>query len=332
MQGEQEGVAEFMAELRRLADRCRFGGHLEEALRDRLVCGLRNAAAQKKLLAEEDLTLARAYETAVSMEMAARQAGHLKGQETSTADQVGMVRRQFRQGPPRGQRPPQASHHAAPGSNSCFRCGKSGHSPDKCYFKRQKCRQCGKYGHIQKMCKNRQLALVEEPDLEDAPDTQDEEYEEDVLLHVKAVGPAAGKGRILVSLHVDNRPLTMELDTGASVSVISQKTWKTLFPDRQLELSDIQLQTYSGEPLPVLGQISVCVRYKQQEKLLPLVVVEGRGAAIFGCNWLPHITLQWDTIQHAGGAYLRSRGFIAGVLGYLRSLGPRGHQGGEGPS
>ena len=34
------GVPQYLAELRRLADRCKFGNHLEEALR--LVCGIRN--------------------------------------------------------------------------------------------------------------------------------------------------------------------------------------------------------------------------------------------------------------------------------------------------
>ena len=41
-QTEGEGIAQYMAELRRLADRCKFGNHLEEALRDRLVCGIRS--------------------------------------------------------------------------------------------------------------------------------------------------------------------------------------------------------------------------------------------------------------------------------------------------
>ena len=48
-QGEQESVSDYIAELRRLADKCRFGSPLEEALKDQLVCGLRNAAVQKKL-------------------------------------------------------------------------------------------------------------------------------------------------------------------------------------------------------------------------------------------------------------------------------------------
>lgn len=50
-----------MAKLCQLANKCNFGTHLDEALRDRLVCGLHNVTAQKKLLAEEDLTLKKAY-------------------------------------------------------------------------------------------------------------------------------------------------------------------------------------------------------------------------------------------------------------------------------
>ena len=40
-QGSEETVSQFMAELRRLATHCNFGSKLEEALRDRLVCGLK---------------------------------------------------------------------------------------------------------------------------------------------------------------------------------------------------------------------------------------------------------------------------------------------------
>ena len=38
-----ESIVEYMAELRKLTTHCRFGDHLEleEALRDRLVCGIR---------------------------------------------------------------------------------------------------------------------------------------------------------------------------------------------------------------------------------------------------------------------------------------------------
>ena len=46
-----------MAELRKLLDLCEFGPHQLEALKDRLVCGMRSENIQKRLLIEENLTL-----------------------------------------------------------------------------------------------------------------------------------------------------------------------------------------------------------------------------------------------------------------------------------
>ena len=59
-----ELVADFVAELKSLATHCAFEDHLNEALRDRLVCGLRNQSIQKRLLSETDLTFQKAVELA----------------------------------------------------------------------------------------------------------------------------------------------------------------------------------------------------------------------------------------------------------------------------
>ena len=69
-----EPVKEYLAELRKLATHCQFNEHLEEALRDRFVCGLRSESIQKRLLAEDGLELKRALEVAQSMEAADRNA------------------------------------------------------------------------------------------------------------------------------------------------------------------------------------------------------------------------------------------------------------------
>ena len=58
-------------ELRRLSIHCEFGDYLEQALRDRLVCGLLSQSTQKKLLAEADLTLAQALSIAQGTEFIA---------------------------------------------------------------------------------------------------------------------------------------------------------------------------------------------------------------------------------------------------------------------
>ena len=89
----------------------------------------------------------------------------------------------------------------------------------------------------------------------------------------------------------------MELDTGASVSVIS--TFNSVLKDTgSIEPTGICLRTYMGQELPVLGTTTVNVRYTSQTTSLPLVVVKGDGAAsLFGCNWLEHIKLNWSAIH-----------------------------------
>ena len=65
-----ETIADFVAELRRLATNCKFGAHLAHALRDLFVCGLNNEAIQKRLLLEKDLTLSKAVDLSLSLQSA----------------------------------------------------------------------------------------------------------------------------------------------------------------------------------------------------------------------------------------------------------------------
>lgn len=77
--------------------------------------------------------------------------------------------------------------------------------------------------------------------------------------------PVSSKAGFQVELQVDQKPLVMELDTGASVSLVSEQMWKKMFSREPLELSDIRLSTYSGKGLSVLGQKTVHVQYGTQE-------------------------------------------------------------------
>ena len=86
-----ESVANYMAELRQLAVPCKFEGYLDDALRDRLMCGLRDESVQSRLLTEPKLNFAKAIELAQQMDTAARKArsergcsGHQSGCYSST--------------------------------------------------------------------------------------------------------------------------------------------------------------------------------------------------------------------------------------------------------
>ncbi len=127
------------------------------------------------------------------------------------------------------------------------------------------------------------------------PDDHRSEIDAEPVFTVReATGP---EPKIVVKPEIDDVSLAMELDTGASVSIISEDTWKTKFAGTMLENTEIRLKTYTGEPMRVLGQLRVNVKYHNQEHTLPLLVVGGSGPSLFGRNWLGKIRLDWASIN-----------------------------------
>ena len=55
-----------------------------------------------------------------------------------------------------------------------------------------------------------------------------------------------------VTVQVDGHQLVMEVDTGASLSLISHATYQQLWPRRPLKASSVNLRTYSGDQVGVL--------------------------------------------------------------------------------
>ena len=90
-QATGESIADYDASLRKLASQCKFGDSLEEALRDRFVCGLRHEAIQRRLLSEADLSYAKAMEIASAMEAADRDTKSLKGSEAILGKLQGLM-------------------------------------------------------------------------------------------------------------------------------------------------------------------------------------------------------------------------------------------------
>ena len=84
-------------------------------------------------------------------------------------------------------------------------------------------------------------------------------------------------------LTVNGATLSMEVDTGASVSLISENTYRSTWLTKKrppLQPSDARLYTYPGELIQVLGTISVTVCYKDQVKQLSLLVVLTDGPSL----------------------------------------------------
>ena len=99
-----------------------------------------------------------------------------------------------------------------------------------------------------------------------------------------------------VNLEINGIQLTMELDTGAGVSRVSEKTWVEEFGKHELSSIDLSLEGYPNRPLRVLGECYVDVEVHGKEAMLPFIVVEGDGIPLFGWNWLQSLKLNWMEI------------------------------------
>ena len=93
----------------------------------------------------------------------------------------------------------------------------------------------------------------------------------------------------------------MEIDTGASTTVVNEKTFHNLAHwESALKLNVVNtvLCTYTGEFVTVVGDCRLAVEYNGFKGSSPAVVISGEGPWLMGRNWLQHISLNWREIFH----------------------------------
>ena len=106
---------------------------------------------------------------------------------------------------------------------------------------------------------------------------------------------------ITVTVEIAQAPVQMEVDTAATLSIMSYATFSsTWLQDRAPKLmpSRAKLRTYTGEEVTVKGAAEVTVTYEGQEAKVTLTIVEGRGPTLPGRDWLQHLRLNWARLNH----------------------------------
>ena len=104
-----------------------------------------------------------------------------------------------------------------------------------------------------------QLAL--ERELEDSF-SETKKFE---MLNLYKLGESRVKP-LLVTMQIEGTPLQMEIDTGASMSIMSEKMFRELAPERNIQPSKLYLQTFTGEIVSPVGSAKVSVEYQNQKR------------------------------------------------------------------
>lgn len=159
-QQQGEPVRDYVTALRKMSTHCNFGDYLQKALRNQLVCGLRNRDVKRKLLGTKELDFEKALEIAYSFEATEEKSAEMTSQNINeierTPREINQVRtsssnKNFRN----------LSNPTTEGTSGvkCFRCAGQ-HLANVCKHINSICSYCNIKGHLSIACRKRKRSAI----------------------------------------------------------------------------------------------------------------------------------------------------------------------------
>lgn len=159
-QKDGETITEYIHTLQNLASLCNFGLFLNDALKDRLISGVKSDHLRRQLLGVADLTWAGAKDMALQEESVRLQAKAIASASVNKVTAKKPWRKQEKtQAPAPNQDSKQQSKDSKSKWGPCYRCGDR-HNANTCKVRSWECRSCGKVGHMAKVCRKKRQQKV----------------------------------------------------------------------------------------------------------------------------------------------------------------------------
>ncbi|XP_064469921.1 uncharacterized protein LOC135384658 [Ornithodoros turicata] len=322
VQRSNERITSYVLELRRLAEDCNFRSTLSERLRDQLVCGIRDDGLQRRLLAETDLTFENAKAKVLAAEAAADQAKEIQTQGLASAAHHINNDRRVRN--PKGSTA-KSRHPRDPPKTLCHGCGATP-DRDRCPFREAICRHGHKKGHIERVCraKNSRDQKVQEPARQQqrqgqnfvflvfannacSYNSQREQPEEHVsdtasiyqMNNVDEIGTSTLRKQY-AKVRIEGSECQMEVDSGSDYSIISEATYKRLWPEKgpTIHPLSISLRDFQKQPIPLSGTCFVDVQYGYFRGPLRLLIADGERVSLLGYEWFAPLGIKLTGVHH----------------------------------
>ncbi|KRX54109.1 Uncharacterized protein T09_7795, partial [Trichinella sp. T9] len=287
-----ETVAEFIADLRRLAQGCNFVD-LETMLRDRLVCGLRDEAVQLRLFAKKVLTFQMAQEEALSAEAACKHASEIRAVNVDSSapniHHMSSKRQTYKQ------------------ANVCASCGGQ-HNRALCRFKNAVCRCCQKVGHIERVCRSKQRRS--KPQAKANTISVADTHQSYLLNRISCRStPSLRSLKLSVFLSIEGKRCQLEVDSGSDVTIISEQTFEYLRNNnKKLKLAPttLSLVSFLGKQVKLMGSCVVNVDYSSIHTRLRIFVAKGNCPNLLGLEWFKPLGIRIEGINHISSSPVES--------------------------
>lgn len=154
--------------------------------------------------------------------------------------------------------------------SSCNGCGSISHKRQNCPFKEATCRACNKVGHIAKVCRSQKnkVNIV----------SQSNEIDR------------SHPHRKFVNIKVNGKPIVMQLDTGADVTMIGKKSWTKLGRPK-LKPYGKSCANVCGDPITVIGSFDATFQFKDRTAHGPIIVHNRVNSTLLSSKILDELKL-----------------------------------------
>ena len=274
-----ESVDAYVTALRTLAKTCNFGALEDSLIRDRIVIGVKDNQARKKLLQVSKLTLKDCIDICRSYETTSLQLKEINQEEVHAL---------------------QSSTEGTTGSSKEIRCKfcTKTHvwNKLKCPAWGKTCKSCGKQNHFAAACKA-QTAQSSKPtrpshmrkSVHVVENSDSDEYVAsiDVKERVCAVEDQQQRDKLFATMLLNDHKVQFQLDSGATVNILPEETYKHIYGEDSLALLDkaeVTLLMYNKTEVKPLGKKRVrIVNPKNSKKYsVEFVVIKGSSKPLLG--------------------------------------------------
>ena len=162
---------------------------------------------QQGLLSEgANLTLQKAMDISLSLESAIRQSAIMQNESKSAAESISKIDSKI---PTKSQ------------NSKCFRCFGQ-HNPKVCPFTNKECFFCKNKGHTSKVCRKKAKSNLPTQQFSNViSETTDEGQSNEDFFTIYQLDHKKSTQPIVITISIENQNIPVEIDTGASISLIN---------------------------------------------------------------------------------------------------------------
>ncbi|XP_024217747.1 uncharacterized protein [Halyomorpha halys] len=199
---------------------------------------------------------------------------------------------------------PQPKMHDKP----CVHCGRKNHTSNNCKFREYSCNICAVKGHLAVACPNKKKIKTSRSNTEhkymgrlgsscssseeEGAVTRNDSFH-NLISTKKAPFPYT------VSLEINNKPLTYQIDTGSHYNVVSESFYESHFGHIKVSRNDLHLTDYVGNPIIPIGKFSTQVKSENGNCHTTIFyVVKQGGPPLIGRQGLETLSSNGSPLMH----------------------------------